>query len=137
MSDVTKRTVRVWLLVAIIVMLGCVVLWLYDRVNTLENRLSSIEVDSLRQLSITVSSLDRNQGRPGQYFQFDVAQFDELFGKDGWSGRQFIAVVPRQGLVEPVRLWVKGSEDRLGFGRTENDLPEVKWAVGEDLIILY
>lgn len=122
---------------AAITVLVSAVLWMHGRVNTLESRLSSIEAGSFNRLSITISSLDGDQGRPGQYFQFDATQLDQLLGKDGWSGKVFIAVAPHQAVVEPVRLWAKESEGRIGFGRTENDLPAIVWSVGEDLLILY
>lgn len=137
LNETTKRIAPLWLTAAIIILLAGAVLWLYGRVNMLESRLSSIEAGSLSQLSITISSLDREQGRPGQYFQFDATQLDELFDEDAWSGRKFVAVVPRQGVVEPVRLWLKETDGRIGFGRTERDLPALSWIVGQNLIILY
>ena len=137
MNNIIKRTVPLWLTLATIIVLGGAVLWLYGRVSTLESRLSSIEDGSLSQLSITISSLDDEQGRHGQYFRFDTAQLDQHFGKDGWSGKQFIAVAPNRGFVEPIRLWVRESDGRVGLGRTENDLPNLNWTVGENLIILF
>ena len=91
----------------------------------------------LKQVSITISALDGDQGRPGQYFQFDATKLDELLGEDAWSGRKFVAVVPQLGAVEPVRLWLEEADGRIGMGRTERDLPTLSWTIGEILIILY
>lgn len=126
-----------WALVLVVLVLGWVTLRLYDRVGDLQAQLSNIEREGFNQLSITVAGIDQEQGRRGQYFQFDAGQFDTLLGRDAWSGGKFIAVVPSRGMIEPVRLWEKKGEEHLGFGRTEDDIPTFQWSVGDEIFILH
>lgn len=136
MKPTVQRNLILFLVIAVLALSG-IAIWLASRIIALEVQVSDFDRSALRDVSITVTEIDLDQGRAGQFFLFNTDQMDTVFGRDDWVGKTFVAMIPRRGAIERVRFWLKPGEENLGFGRTETDDASLGWMVGDELIILF